>query len=532
MSILIDGSTSFVYSPTSSDVDEGQEQTMYQAQVSALCMCPKLQTLVVSACPASLLVPLLDSTAIASSLRVLKVSRHRGEEDYMELATILGSLVSLQEFHLLGGHDTPTPDYQSWKKILHSLPPTIRSLTFDCLDGKRVGVLLDLFSDDHRLPALEGLYLPYMDLSCMGEAASLDTLLKTLPVAKRLKTLHLHVICSKRHYLSQGLRLMMWNFVARLLGFDGDVQRDTFPSLETLILGNVEWVKLGHELLKGRLPKLAEVRLDEDYYDEDIQVPYTRLPRYRNWYEDGAIAKFWIHEVLAQRPALRSFCGSIVLYDDAAAGNHAHRLESSKYLFRSLSTGERYQWTGGLGEMVLDGVTLDDDLCGLVSGAIRSRNLACVKSLSVRVDDMCSVDSLAGLGEVVHRGFLPRLTSLFLAAINNDNDLPLEGSRIEIWGAFWCAIPPGGLVGLRSFSAGDPNHQADTIGGIFHAFYYLRCSLPLLKNVRSLSINAQVVINQNCDGIAMALNFAFPSLEVFEFYGTYVRHKSLYIDLV
>lgn len=107
-------------------------QAIYKAHVSALMMCRRLHSVAVRYCLPSILNPLLTCQSIASFLKVLKLREWGDYEEVLDVCKVLGSLTSLQEFHLIRGSELydkeerspPELPLDTWIEVLsHYLKP-------------------------------------------------------------------------------------------------------------------------------------------------------------------------------------------------------------------------------------------------------------------------------------------------------------------------------------------------------------------------------------------------------------------------
>lgn len=476
----------------------GRDENINRAQVAALSLCRRLRSLVLFSIKASLVQPLLMSDAGGLTLKTVKIKGWKGGENLLDFARMLPSLRSLESFSLMGER----PGKEEWDAVLSDLPTAkLRSLALEFLDASQLKDLANLMTAND-LPVLEELYLNQMLISSPKDTDDLSLALCMTPAGRRLKTLQIGVM------LDNGLRLeaegqdlvgRWFDLISRCLGLHlEDPLNETFPCLNNLYLGRVDWRFLATFLKKGRFPELEVIRFVGAFNIEDLPPSIGN-----EFYEESPEATRLWFSLLQQRPKLRPFAKPHhIKFETVLSDYHQARMRSFyKEFLLGVSRPLDPILTSCFHNMMLS--YIDEETCQALAGAIGSGNLGFITELRFSADETCTLPTLTALGKVLNHSFLPCLEEVKLSFQCNDS----EDFCLECWCAFFGAMPEDGLSRIRSLDAGstwrDRGKGATSVAMMFFAL----AEVPtIFRGLTCLRLTSAFMTADVLNGMSMALS--------------------------
>lgn len=475
--------------------------------------CQQLKTLILKARPVYSVEPLLRSR-IGSSLKALTLEWVE-PHDIMHLNHLVPYVQALESFSVYRDRKKPptkaTPFYvlDQLKVLLAQLPRrNLRSLSIAGLDGSGLKHLSEFLKAEGKLPALEELCLPHMDIHSvhLDDVKDLGSTLRTSTAGTKLKKLLLGV--SDTDSFQEGPQ-RAWMLISHILSLDVQDYR-VLPQLETLLLANIDWMDMGNCLLHGAFPQLKEVRAVNDLNSTDL---LSWMPGWvPEWYDGNNLEKTRLWCQLLQARPLSTFRENI--HYCRRAGKKLPPLDVMKEVFTYLSRPLDARVTSNVLSLQLQEFALDNDISKALAGAIRSTNLEKIRSLSFFLGGKCDISNYKTLGTVLNHDYLPYLTTLSLGGAGKKS-----GSSAQKWEAFFAAVPEAGLRRVEKFLAGFPcsvGKRRLSIGCMFQA---LAKYPKVLSRTFTVEIQARMEL-EDLSGFSAAVRAgAFPWLHCLRFHG-------------
>lgn len=474
--------------------------------------CGSIQSLVVDEFfPTQVIAPLLNSH-VGSSLKSLEIGIPFAD-DLEGWGRVLPLLKVLQHLHLkrrLDYAESEAVPGDVFENFISTLPSTLTCLTIDEMDGKTEGMHFAKRMIENHLPALQELTLACLRLENVAQADYFNMALRS-KTGGNLCSLHLYIELPEQLIYDDGIpRCLVWELTSRVLGLHLPYpQFDVLPRAQSILLGRPDWDHLGASLLEGRFPALMKV---EGTAQDFVVYPHYRIDEEEvlpKWYElEERTLGIWL-ELIKRR--------KIQLGDDIRFLSSTERAPRLPRLFDTLFRGLLHQsiestTTSCVTSLDIDRVPLDCVTSNTLAEAIRSNLFRNATSLKLRFGGACGRAIFTNLGQVVHNGFLPSLTSLSLAV----NVIEADPPHLERWQAFFGAIPRthGGLDTVKSLATVMP--LGSYTSPVFHALAKMG-GPALFQNLKRMTLLGPVM-GQDLGGICTSfMAGCFPSLNSFCF---------------
>lgn len=193
-----------------------------------------------------------------------------------------------------------------------------------------------------------------------------------------------------------------------------------------------------------KFPTLVEIRAANS---KEVAYKRCMIPSWTpsKWYHDVESFRFWFHQVIPQRPAIRPFGTSLDL-------DNADSLPLLNEILSSFSQVPGLIISAGIEDLSVLYSIPNNETMQLVAELIRSGALVSFQTLQVSLArGLSSVPGCRSLGEPLNSDLLPHLRSLYIP-FEEDRMEGEEDPTIEVWQALLEGISrgsPAGLEGLQ-----------------------------------------------------------------------------------